>query len=97
MGQPPLPPAPLAHEDDSPDAEDEGPSDRQPQADELGVNREALAFVAGYVAFKCGWRPRPTDLVFSGASVLIEPLAGDNQPRQPLRPQPVVDGRGGRL
>ncbi|KAF0304011.1 Transposable element P transposase [Amphibalanus amphitrite] len=73
MGQPPLPPAPPAHEDNSPDTEEAGPSNTRPRTAELGVNREALAFVAGYVAFKCrqirGDLGQPTSSSLAPASV----------------------------
>ncbi|XP_043196219.1 uncharacterized protein LOC122367299 [Amphibalanus amphitrite] len=50
MDQPPLPPA--TGDDDDPLPAAEGAAAAAPVTDELGVDREALAFVAGYVASK---------------------------------------------
>ena len=58
MDQPPLPPAEVDDGDDD-DGDDPRPDEAAEAAaiaaapPELGVEREALAFVAGYVAFKC--------------------------------------------
>ena len=51
MDQPPLPPAMCDGDDPLPVTE--GATAAAPATDELGVHREALAFVAGYVASKC--------------------------------------------
>ncbi|KAF0309730.1 hypothetical protein FJT64_019189 [Amphibalanus amphitrite] len=44
---------PLGSDDDDPLPAAEGAAAAAPVTDELGVDREALAFVAGYVASKC--------------------------------------------